>query len=197
MRGRKTLPERWLFTDERQGAALWHALDRLPRGSGVVFRHYGAANRAALLRKVRAAARRRGLLLVAAEAETLTMRIPQHANRYRRRPGALTASAHGVPDLIRAKRNGAALAFLSPVFPTASHPGARTLGAVRFGLMLRQARLGQGERRMRVGALGGMSERAFARMKAVGATAWGAIDALSKMETTGRRPKSAAKPARR
>ena len=31
------------MTDERLGDGLWAALERLPKGSGVVFRHYGLA----------------------------------------------------------------------------------------------------------------------------------------------------------
>jgi hypothetical protein len=49
--------------------------------------------------------------------------------------------------------------------------------------MLRQARVANG--RMRIGALGGMNERAFGRLKAIGAAAWGAIDALSKSSRNG------------
>ncbi|MDF7774149.1 thiamine phosphate synthase, partial [Sphingomonas sp. AOB5] len=58
------IPARWLMTDPRMGDGLWAALERLPRGSGVVFRHYDAPDRAALLRRVALVARRRGLVLV-------------------------------------------------------------------------------------------------------------------------------------
>ncbi|RYD48780.1 MAG: thiamine phosphate synthase, partial [Sphingomonadales bacterium] len=37
------IPKLWLMTDERMGDDLWDALKRLPRGSGVIFRHYGVA----------------------------------------------------------------------------------------------------------------------------------------------------------
>ena len=57
------------MTDERQGDALWSALERLPRGAGIVFRHYTLARRERrlLFDRVRRVARRRGLLLVADE----------------------------------------------------------------------------------------------------------------------------------
>jgi len=45
-----------------------------------------------------------------------------------------TSSAHGVGDAIRARRAGALAVFLSPVFATASHPGAVPLGPARWGL---------------------------------------------------------------
>src|SRR5262245_49532125 len=33
-------PRDWLMTDERLGDRLWDAVDRLPAGAGIVFRHY-------------------------------------------------------------------------------------------------------------------------------------------------------------
>src|SRR5687767_13093687 len=64
---RQPLPRLWLKTDERQGEHLWAALERLPRGAGVVFRHYSLppAERRALFDRVRRIARRRRLILLA------------------------------------------------------------------------------------------------------------------------------------
>jgi len=42
---------------------------------------------------------------------------------------------------VRAARAGADAALLSPVLPTASHPGARVLGAVRFAALCARAPL--------------------------------------------------------
>lgn len=173
MRRRHKLPETWLFTDPRMGERLWAAIARLPRGSGIVFRHYAAPDRAALAGRVAAAARRHGHVLVVAGDAKLARRVgaagthlPAHAKAAR----ALTAAAHGRRDIVRARRTGAALVFLSPVFATASHPGGRILGPLRFGLAARAARLP-------VAALGGMNAGRFKRMRALGAAAWGAIDA--------------------
>ena len=54
MRHRHPLPEAWLFTDARMGDALWRAIARLPRGSGIVFRHDDAEDRQALEAGLRA-----------------------------------------------------------------------------------------------------------------------------------------------
>jgi thiamine-phosphate pyrophosphorylase len=62
--------------------------------------------------------------------------------------------------------------FLSPVFPTRSHPGARALGRVRFGLIAQQARIP-------VIALGGMDARKGRSLRALGAYGWAGIDAWS------------------
>jgi thiamine-phosphate pyrophosphorylase len=157
------------MTDERQGTSLWAALERLPHGAGVVFRHYGAANRRALYARVRRVARRRGLVLVVAGGERLPGADGVHNRRGR---GIRTASAHGVAELRQQEREGADLVFVSPVFPTRSHPNARALGPVRFGLVARHARVP-------VIALGGMDAGRFRRVKKLGAYGWAAIDAWS------------------
>lgn len=177
MTARHTLPTRWLMTDERQGDALWTALARLPRGGGVLFRHYTTppANRRALFDRVRRITRRRGLILVLAGPPSLAIawradgahgRSPhRHAVRSLLR----TAPAHNARELGQARH--ADLVFLSPVFSTRSHPGARTLGAMRFALLARHAR-------QPVIALGGMDGSNARRIHAYG---WAAIDAWGKM----------------
>jgi thiamine-phosphate pyrophosphorylase len=75
-----------------------------------------------------------------------------------------------VADLHRAWRRGAVLAFLSPAFATASHPGAPALGAVRWAGMARR-----GPRGLVVGVLGGVTG---ASVRRPGARCAGAIGAL-------------------
>jgi thiamine-phosphate pyrophosphorylase len=158
------------MTDERQGDALWGALERLPRG-GVIFRHYGLAKeeRRTLFERVRRVCRRRRLLLIVA-GEAFGRADGYHGRGPRRAPGLRTAPAHDLGEIRSAERAGAALIFLSPVFPTRSHPGARALGRMRFALMARQSRVP-------VIALGGMNERRARHLP--GAYGWAAIDAWS------------------
>lgn len=171
MHRRQPLPTIWLMTDERLGDALWHALERLPRGAGVVFRDYATpeAERRARFERVRAAARRRGLVLVSAG------KLPGRADgRHNARVsrGIATFAVHDRAEAVAAMRAGADALFVSPVFATASHPGAGTLGPVRFGLLVRGLRVP-------VIALGGMDAARFSRMRRLGAYGWAAIDALA------------------
>lgn len=161
------LPRHWLMTDERLGDALWQAIDALPRGSGIIFRHYATAPkvRCALFDRVRRAARRKGLLLVLAGPS-----IGRAELRHGRERGALTAPVHSRREAIAAMRAGAALLFVSPVHPTRSHPGAPALGSVRLGLMIRGLKLP-------VIALGGMNERRWRALKPVRVHGWAGIDA--------------------
>lgn len=177
----RALPALWLFTDERVAKeALMRAIARLPRGSGVVFRHYGLEReaRAAVREQIAALARRHGLILLEA-GERLGRRGNgvHRSSHYSRRVsaagqrGLVSASAHSMRELAAAHRAGADLVFVSPVFPTRSHPGGRTLGLWGFAALARQARCP-------VIALGGMNTARFRRLKPLGAYGWAAIDAL-------------------
>lgn len=178
MHRRQPPPRLWLMTDERQGDALWTALARLPRGAGIVFRHYSLApgERRRLFERVRRIAARRGLVLVLA-GDARTARAWGADGCHGRdaagpRAGLRTMSAHSARELVTARRAGADLVFLSPVFATRSHPGGGTLGRVRFGLLARQAA-------MPVIALGGMDGGRARALAALGASGWAAIDAWS------------------
>lgn len=165
----KELPRRWLMTDERLGEGLWDAVAALPRGSGVVLRHYAltSTERRTLFVKLRRIAQRRGLTLVVAGQDRLA-RAPRHG----RRRGALTAPVHSRREAIAAIRDGASLLFVSPVHATRSHPDARALGAVRLGLLIR----GLG---VPVIALGGTDERRWRALRPLGVYGWAGIDAWS------------------
>ena len=174
MQRRQPLPRLWLMTDERQGDALWAALERLPRGAGIVFRHYGLPSQArrALFGRVRAVARRRGLLLLlgGTQGEALDWGADgSHGRGPRASPRRLrSVPVHDLTGIRAAERAGADLVFLSPVHATRSHPAATPLGARRFSSLARATRLP-------VIALGGMDARKAGRLD--GAYGWGGIDA--------------------
>ncbi len=186
------LPSLWLFTDERVADAILLASVRaLPQECGIVFRHYRTAKgaRRALYEQIRGIARRRGhmLLLAGREQDAAAWRADGvhwgsdvHRPRGVRR-GLRSAAAHTMKDLRAAERAGADVVFLSPVFPTRSHPGARALGPLCFGFIARRARIP-------VIALGGMTAARFRPMRALGAYGWAAIDGLTpKSPNSGRR----------
>ena len=164
-----TLPRRWLMTDPRMGDGLWAALAALPAGSGVILRHYQADRdaRRALFERIRRIARRNRLMLVVAGRD---MPGSGAAGSHGRHRGALTAPVHSRREAIAAIRSGAALLFVSPVYPTRSHPGAKALGPVRLGLLIRGLDVP-------VIALGGMNERRWRALRPLGVHGWAGIDA--------------------
>lgn len=148
---RAGVPPLWFFTDATRVADPLAVIHRLPRGlCGVVCRDASPA----LARAMAQACRARGVMMALAGSHRLAraLGVGAHLRRGRgvRTPGRFTtASAHSVAELRRAHRAGADLAFLSPVFATASHVGARGLGVVRWAAMAGRARLP-------VAALGGV-----------------------------------------
>lgn len=172
---RHPLPRLWLMTDERMGEALWDALERLPAGSGVIFRHYALplAERRALFARVARVARRRRLVLLRAGPDRLGRgEVGTHGTN-RRKHGLFTRPAHSRHEAVAARRAGADAVFVSPVFATRSHPGARALERARFGLLVREMKLP-------VIALGGMDARRAAGLRRFGIHGWAAIDAWTR-----------------
>jgi thiamine-phosphate pyrophosphorylase len=175
-RRQPALPSIWLVSDARNDARLERVLARLPRGSGLIYRHYhlDPPRRRARFERLAPIARRRGHLLVLAGD-------PRQARQWRaqgaygpavrlaRGPAILRlATAHSLAEIAAARRGRADAVVLSPAFPTRSHPGARTLGPLRFRLLAIVAGLP-------VIALGGMNA---ARARRLGARHWAAIDGI-------------------
>ncbi|WP_046905049.1 thiamine phosphate synthase [Croceibacterium atlanticum] len=181
---RADLPELWLISDRRNDPVLETALANMPRGSALIYRHYHLAPdaRLARYREVARIARARDHLLILADSAR-TAREWGADGCYGAPPGLpprcsglLTlATVHDLHEIGQANRIGADAALLSPVFPTRSHPGAATLGPLRFRLLARHAA-------MPVIALGGMDRRGAERL---GWSRWAAIDGLSRYGAAG------------
>jgi thiamine-phosphate pyrophosphorylase len=173
------LPRIWLMTDERMGEGLWPALQRLPKGSGVIFRHYATPppERRSFYDKVRSVAKRRRLMLLLAGSPRVAVgwrADGAHGRSPHRRTSRRlirTAPAHSARELHAARH--ADLALVSPVFPTRSHPGSKALGPAGLGVLMRRAGVP-------VIALGGMTARRARSLATLGITGWAAIDAWSR-----------------
>ncbi len=171
----RPLPKIWLMTDPKLGEDLLNAIQRLPFGSGVVFRHYqlGAVERRALYNKVRRICVRRGhVLLLAGDTRTA---LRWHAyGAHGRIAGALSMPVHNAREVAQAKRLQAGLVFLSPLYATSSHAGARPLGPTRFTQLAKLAHPAK------VIALGGMTRSQAAKWGEGCIHGWAAIDAFKR-----------------
>lgn len=158
------------MTDTQRLADPLPAIARLPRGAGVIFRHYGVKDREALGAAVARACRARGLTLLVAEDAGLALRLgadgihlPERALgrlRHLKRQGwMVTAAAHGTGSLRQAR--GADVVLLSPVFATPSHPGAPGLGVLRFAALRARSAAA-------VVALGGVNATTLRRLRGSG-----------------------------
>jgi thiamine-phosphate pyrophosphorylase len=170
-------PTLWMMTDERMGAALLPSVRALPKGSGIVFRHYSlpAKERRALFNLVRRTARARRLWLLLGGSDRLARHWKADGAHHRsatKPNGWRSAPVHTVRERLAAERAGANILFVSPIFATRSHPEGKGLGRVRFGLTIRNAK-------KPVIALGGLNAARAKGLKSFGIWGWAAIDALS------------------
>lgn len=170
---KRRLPKIWLLTDPRLGDGLQAAVRKLPLGSGVVFRHYDMApsERLSLFRQIARICRQRGHVLVLAGQED--WRADGVHGRGRIRPvQILSMPVHSVREIRDAQKLGADLMFLSPIFPTGSHPGARALGLLQF------SRLACLAAPAKIIALGGMTRNIAQAISNRIAYGWAGIDAF-------------------
>lgn len=184
------LPHIWLMTDMRMGDALFPAIQKLPAGSGIVFRHYDLPDkeRRQILSRVARICARRGHVMILADAWQSAVKrrnqgapiagvyIPGRkmapiAGRQRRNM-LFSTGVHDPVELARAQRAGADMIFVSPVFSTTSHPDARPLGVARFAAFAKLAG------NMAVIALGGMDGRRAKPMDGRVIYGWAGIDAF-------------------
>ena len=166
-------PRIWLMTDERMGDRLWEAVDRLPEGAGIVFRHYSlpADRRDELATRMAETAQKRRLTLAIAGDVGLAKRAGAQLvhNPAADATGlAWSRSVHTLEEAEAAK--GAVLVFVSPVCATRSHPGQKSLSPELAAKIARAASAP-------AIALGGVDARKFAQLEREGFYGWAGIDA--------------------
>jgi thiamine-phosphate pyrophosphorylase len=180
------LPALILMTDAVRLPDPMAALARLPRHSAVILRQPDDRERQRLARRLAEPCRRLGLrLIIAADAKLAVnvgaggLHLPESMLRHGgrgwrllRRPGWLiTAAAHSPAALQAAVHAGVDAVLLSPVFPTASHPGATALGPLKFAALVRQSAIP-------IYALGGVTAATAPRLAGSGAAGFAAIGGL-------------------
>ncbi|OKH87381.1 thiamine phosphate synthase [Thalassospira sp. TSL5-1] len=132
------------------------ALQKLPLGSSLVFRHYHAPDRDKQALALRRLCHKLGHLFFVAADMTLALRLKAdglHMPGYTRKTGKtllecakkhhllVSAAIHDMAQLrhMIAMQNRIDAAIISPVFATQSHPGAPHLSAKDFGRMAQLA----------------------------------------------------------
>ena len=180
------LPDLIFMTDPQRTPEPWALVGSLPKGCAVIVRHPDADARRVLAARMSEVCRRSSLVLIVAADPRLAsslnagLHLPEWALRCAprrwaswRRPGRLvTAAAHAPAAVHRAAAAGVDAVLLSPVLPTASHPGARAIGPLRFAKWCRDSAVP-------VYALGGVSERTARRLAASGASGFAGISGLT------------------
>lgn len=176
MTGRqRAWPRQWLMTDERMGDRLWEAVARLPdHRAGIVLRHHAtsAEERHAVADRLAIICRSRGLTLGVAVDSALATSVGADFihNPAGLVDGPISMSVHTLDQALAARRRYAALVFVSPVYPTRSHPERPALGVDGAQALADSA----GTPAI---ALGGMTGARFAALPAGVFHGWAGIDA--------------------
>lgn len=178
------MPRLWLFTDPARTPDPAALARRLPRGAGIVFRAFGAADAETIGLALAALARRRGLVLLVGADEALAARIGAHglhlperltacAVRLRaRRPAwVITGAAHSPRGLARAHTLKLDAAFVSVVFESRSPSALPAMGPVRLALLVRQSVIP-------LIALGGVNAKTAPRLDGTRVAGLAAVDGL-------------------
>ncbi|MBP6011526.1 MAG: thiamine phosphate synthase [Alphaproteobacteria bacterium] len=177
------LPPLTLLTDDMRPVDWVEAVRALPRGSAVIVRHRDAGARERLARALGPICAQRRLKLLIAGDAALAQRVRADGLhlaqgqvswlpgvRALNRRWIVTCAAHDTGSVRQASRLRADAVFVAPVFATASHRGARTLGAVRFAALATSTRVA-------VHALGGIDANTIMRLGATPIAGVGVIGA--------------------
>jgi thiamine-phosphate pyrophosphorylase len=178
---RKALPALLFFTDPARTPDPEAVAARLPRGAGVVYRHFGAPDGEAQARRLLAIARERGLKLLVGQDAALARRIGADGvhlpERLAHRAAALkranprwivTSAAH---SLAAARASQADAVVLSVAFPSRSPSAGAALGPIRLAARVRAAG-------RPAYALGGVNMKTARRLSDAGLVGLAAVDAF-------------------
>lgn len=179
---RSRVPPMLLFTDPERTPRPWEIAARMPAGSGVVYRHFGAAEALETAERLRAVTRERGMaLLIGMDAELadqvgadglhLAERAlsAAYALSGRRPDWILSGAVHSV-EAARAARDLDAV-VLSPIFPA----GGASAGKAALGA----GSLAQTGGDTRVIALGGITASNAGELQGSGAYGLAAIGGIA------------------
>lgn len=179
------LPQLLFFTDPVRVAEPEAVAQRLPAGSAIVFRAFGAPDAVEQGRRLREIATARSLMLlvgahvglaedVGADGVHLPERMATSIPRLRaEHPRYLfTAAAHDLAALQTAERSGADAAVVSPIFPSNSPSAGEPLGVEGLTRLIAATALP-------VYALGGVRARTVPALAGAGVVGIAAVEALA------------------
>lgn len=179
------LPPLFFITDPARTPDPCAIAAGLPRGCGVIYRAFGAADALETACRLGEIARERGLVLLigldpelAEVAGAQGVHLPERALgdasalRRHRPDWILTGAAHGGEAVVAGKAEGLDAMLLSPVFPSRSPSAHKAMGVQRFSQLAAAAKLP-------VYALGGVNPETAPRLAGSGAAGIAAVEAFS------------------
>ena len=180
--GKPRLPSLWFLTDPDRTPDAEAIVARLPRGAGVIYRHFGAAQALAVAARLRRLTAARGIVLligadaalaarVGADGVHLPERLMTQAIRLRhRRPRwIITAAAHNPAAVARGGQLRLDAVFTSVAFASRSPSASRPMGVIRRARIARRGKVA-------VIALGGVNNETAPRLIGAGVHGLAAVE---------------------
>ncbi len=178
-----TLPHVIFITDRKRAQGAESAISRLPPNSAVIIRDYDHSEREAYAKDFVQIAHRYDVRALVAGDARLAHKIGAdgfHMPEYqlwqsmpsRHGFSLVTAACKSQKSMCRAAQMGVNMALYSPIFPTRSHQGAKTIGVHKLSRVIAHAPLA-------VAALGGINAKTIKKLDAINITAIAAIDGLT------------------
>lgn len=177
--GAPPIPSLYFLTDPERTPDPVRSARALPRGTAIIYRHYGADERVSVALALKRIAGARGLYLLIAADPALARRVGADGVHWPekrlpdqpQRVGLTTAAAHSAEAIARAAAIGVDAILLSPVLPTKSRSGRPPLGVFHAARLARASAVP-------VIALGGIGARTGARLAGRGFAGIAAVEAL-------------------
>lgn len=178
--GLPAIPSHYFFTDPERTPEPVDIARRLPRGTAIVYRHFGAADRKRVARELAAISRRRGLALLIGADAALALACGADGVHWPERllpsarSGAFrleTGAAHNAAAVAKASAAGLDACVLSPVFESKSTSATKSLGLFGASQIARASGIP-------VIALGGVNAGNVARLAGRGFAGVAAVDAF-------------------
>ena len=175
------LPHAFYFTDETRGSDPVELSMQLPQDTSIIYRHYNSADREALAVRLSKNCRKNNIPLFIAKTpglaasigaagchlpENFTPMIPAIRRRFPQL--YISTACHSEIAVKKASQAGADLIFLSPIFPTSSHPSTKHLTLLSGSRLARTTHVP-------VFALGGITADRLNAVSAAGFSGFGAI----------------------
>lgn len=137
------IPKAWFLTDPARVADPVATVSALPKGWGVVYRHFGETNRVAIAHELASACRANHLIFLIAADPVLARAVGAdgvhwpnkriaESRRNARAFQLITSSAHTHAERIHAVKAGVDAVFYSAVFVSKSPSAPKPMGPGRF-----------------------------------------------------------------
>lgn len=146
------MPGLFWLTDPKRADNFEIVVPALPRGSGIIYRHFGASNRREIAQDLVKLCRKHGCIFLISDDPKLAKAVgatgvhwpfrSKRAAKYWRSAFILqTISAHSPGELRQLDRSLFDAAIVSTVFSSESPSAGKPLGAVKFRILARSAPL--------------------------------------------------------